>query len=186
MANRSNPPTDARSLAKWFAEGVRPELAALEKEKKGSSQSYELLSGRLVDKRGPNEGIYQFIIADGTRIPEESEGRLITANEEYAVTVIGQLADRIDLSVQAQALPPGIQRAMLIIDDTALLRKLAEALEEISENRELSASLAVAAFHPRMARVGFAKLTATPALVAFDGTLPATSADCPWRHTTWR
>ena len=101
------PPADASSLAAWFAEGVRAELTALEKD--GGSQNYEVLSGKLIEKRGQTEAIYRFIVADGTRLPEDASGRLKTASDEYAVTVIGQQADRIDLCVDGMApLPPGI------------------------------------------------------------------------------
>ena len=82
--------------------------------------------GSSIQKRGQTQAIFQFIIADGTRIPEEATGRLKTANNEYAATVIGQQADRIVLCVDGTApLPPGIHRAVLIIDDTALLRACA-------------------------------------------------------------
>jgi len=81
------PPADASSLAAWFAEGVRAELTALEKD--GGSQSYEVQAGKLVEKRGQTQAIFQFIIADGTRIPEEASGKLKTATDEFLVTVIG-------------------------------------------------------------------------------------------------
>jgi hypothetical protein len=54
------PPADASSLAAWFAEGVRAELTALEKD--GGSQSYEVLAGKLIEKRGQTQAIFQFII----------------------------------------------------------------------------------------------------------------------------
>jgi hypothetical protein len=159
------PPADSSALAAWFAEGVRDELVALEKD--GGSQNYEVLAGKLIEKRGQTQAIYQFIIADGTRIPEEATGRLKTVSDEYAVTVIGQQADRINLCVDGKApLPPGIHRALLIIDDTALLRKLAQVLEETAQKPALVSPLAVTAFHPTRANVGFATL---PALVSFTG-----------------
>ncbi|MCL5278457.1 MAG: hypothetical protein M1376_00950 [Planctomycetes bacterium] len=74
------PPEDACSLAAWFAEGVRAELVALEKE--GGSQNYEVFAGKLLEERGQTQVIYQFIIADGTRVPEEATGRLKTPNDE--------------------------------------------------------------------------------------------------------
>jgi hypothetical protein len=162
------PPADASSLAAWFAEGVRAELVALEKE--GGSQSYEVLAGKLIEKRGQTQAIFQFIIADGTRIPEEATGRLKTASDEYAVTVIGQQADRIDLCIETTAaIPPGIHRATLIIDDTALLRKLAQVLDETAQNLVLVSPLAVTTFHPARSKVGFATLRPTSALIDFDG-----------------
>jgi hypothetical protein len=162
------PPTDAGSLAAWFAEGVRAELVALEKE--GASQNYEVFAGKLVEQRGPTQAIFQFIIADGTRIPEEATGRLRTATDEYAVTVIGLRADRIDLCVECQpSLGAGIHRATLVIDDTALLRKLAEVLDGIAQEPGSVAPLAVTTFHPSRAKMGFATLQPTPVLVDFNG-----------------
>jgi hypothetical protein len=166
--NSDRPPADTSLLAAWFAEGVRAELVALEKE--GGSQSYEVLTGKLIEKRGQTQAIFQFIIADGTRVPEEATGRLKTASDEYAVTVIGQQADRIDLCVETTAaIPPGIQRATLIIDDTALLRKLAQVLDETAQNPVLVSPLAVTIFHPARSKVGFATLRPTSALIHFDG-----------------
>ncbi|MEI6633898.1 MAG: AAA domain-containing protein [Chlamydiota bacterium] len=163
-----HPPTDANTLAAWFAEGVRAELVALEKD--GGSQNYEVLAGKLIEKRSQTQAIFQFIIADGIRISEEATGRLKTASDEYAVTVIGQQADRIDLCVKGTApLSPGIHRAMLIIDDTALLRKLALVLDETAQKPTLVSPLAIVAFHPAKANVGFATLQATSTLVKFNG-----------------
>src|SRR5882724_7829083 len=58
---------------------------------------------------------------------------------------------------------------MLIIDDTALLRKLAQALEETAQKPTLISPLAVVTFHPAKAKVGSVTLQATPTLVKFDG-----------------
>jgi hypothetical protein len=162
------PPADASSLAAWFAEGVHAELTALEKD--GGSQSYEVLAGKLIEKRGQTQAIFQFILADGTRIPEEAAGKLKTASDEFMVTVIGQQADRIDLRVETKTeLPPGIHRATLIIDDTALLRKLAQVLDEIAQNPTRVNPLAVTTFHPAESKIGIATLRPTSALVNFDG-----------------
>lgn len=175
-SHTDRPPADASSLAAWFAEGVRAELIALEKD--GGSQNYEVLAGKLIEQRGQTQAIFQFIIADGTRIPEESRGRLKTANDEYAVTVIGQQADRIHLCVESKAsLPPGIQRATLIIDDTALLRELAQVLDETAQKPVLVSPLAVTVFRPAESKVGFAILPATPALATFDDGQPRRVAE---------
>lgn len=166
------PPDDASALATWFAEGVRAELIALEKKNKendGGSQKYELLAGKVIDRRSASQAIFQFIIADGTRVPEDATGRLKTPTDEYSVTVVGQQADRIVLCIDGDALPPGIHRAMLIIDDTALLRRLAEVLDETAQKPALVGPLAVTVFHPTRASVGFAALAATPALMSFSG-----------------
>lgn len=161
-------PAEPSALSAWFAEGVRAELVALEKD--GGSQGYEVLDGRLIEKRGQTQAIYRFVIADGTRIPEEVTGRLKTASDEYAVAVVGQQADRVDLCLEGTApLPPGIHRATLIVDDTALLRKLAQVLDETSENPARVSPLAVTVFHPTIANVGHAVLSAVRSLANFCG-----------------
>ncbi|MEK6409183.1 MAG: phospholipase D-like domain-containing protein [Acidobacteriota bacterium] len=148
-------PANSSALASWFAEAVRAEIAALETN--GGTQNYEVLAGRLIEKRSESQAVFRFIIADGARIPEEAAGKLKTSSQEYTATVIGQQADRIDLCVEGEApLPPGIHRATLIIDDTALLRKLAQVLDEIIEKPALVSRLAVLAFHVNEASVGFA------------------------------
>src|SRR5208283_4397008 len=65
--------------------------------------------------------------------------------------------------------PPGIHRATLIIDDTALLRKLAQVLEETAQNPARVTPLAVMTFHPSKSKVGFMTLRPTSALISFDG-----------------
>jgi len=165
--NNNSLPNDAAELASWFAEGVRSELSALEKD--GSGQSYELLSGKLVQALSPNKAIYNFIIADGTRIPEDSTGKLKTASEEYAATVTGQQMNRIDVCIEGTPLPPGIHRAMLVIDDTALLRRLAEVLESQVAKPSTIGSLTTTVFHPQHAPVHFATLPSSTSLVKLSG-----------------
>lgn len=162
------PPVDPGALAAWFAEGVRQEVATLEKD--GTAQNYEVLSGKPIQVTGPTQAIYEFIIADGTLIPENATGILKTANDEYVVTVIGQLVNRLHLLVETTTtLPPGIPRAVLTIDDTALLRRLAEVLEEAVSTPTIIGPLATTVFHPAHAKVDSAHLPDTKALTSIGG-----------------
>lgn len=150
-------PNTGAGLAEWFSEGVRHEIKALEKE--GSEQRHELISGRLCKELGVSTAIYEFIIADATRIIEDSSGRLITKNDEYSASVVSQQANRIYVQIEAQGqFPLNIPGATLIIDDTALLRRLLKVLEERSLSRDASASLAVLVFHPYEAKMGHVML----------------------------
>lgn len=116
------PPSLPGPLATWFAEAVREELAALEKS--GGTQSYEVLSGSLLQRLGTATAIFQFIIADGTRIPEDANGRLKISDADYAVSVLRQVGDRVNLQLEGTGpLPDFVPRGMLLVDDTALLRK---------------------------------------------------------------
>ena len=65
-------PTEIHELAAWFSKGVRAELESMEKN--GGAQSYEVISGELIEIRNETEGVFRFIIADGLRIPEETRG----------------------------------------------------------------------------------------------------------------
>jgi len=157
------------ALAKWFAEGVRAELQALERN--GGTQVYEVHSGRLIEAKGSNQGIFVFLIADGTRIPEDATGRLKSEDNEFAASVIGQQGNIIHLHIEGKTLPPGIHWARLIIDDTALLRRLAEVLQECSENSTYLSSLAISVFHPSKVSVHSNSLPDTPELVQISGLL---------------
>lgn len=158
----SNPPRDPVELASWFAEAVRVEIAELEKQ--DSSRSHEVLSGVLVQSTSPDTAQYRFVLADGMRLPEEASGRLKTSSDEYAATVIGQQADRIELKVTSQTiLPSNIPRGQLKIDDTALLRKLADVLESHAVNEQPAGALAAAVFHESAGSVGTSGLPDVPA-----------------------
>ena len=156
------PPQTITALANWFAEGVRAELQAL--EKKGWAQIYEVHSGQLVEARGPTQGIYTFIIADGTRIPEDSNGRLKIEDSEFSATVVGQQGNIIHLYIEGKTLPHTIHFARLIIDDTALLKKLLEVLQDCSENPAKLSSLATSVFHTSTASIGNKSLPETAEL----------------------
>ncbi len=164
-----HPPQEMIALANWFAEGVRTELQVLEKS--GGAQSYEVHSGRLMESKGPGQGIFAFLIADGTRIPEDATGRLKSEDSEFSASVIGQQGNIIHLYIEGKTLPSGIHFAKLIIDDTALLRRLVEVLEECSENPTNLSSIALSAFHPSMASIQAKELKDTPELFRISGSL---------------
>ena len=167
MGMDHRPPTNSRELAAWFAEAVRAEVAALEKN--GGSQTYEVHSGKLIQSKGPNQGIMVFLIADGSRIPEDTSGRLKSEHGEFSVSVIGQKGNILHLNVEGTILPQSIHFAKLVIDDTALLRRLAEVLEECSENVEKMSPLAISVFHPATASIKPSKLPDTLELVDISG-----------------
>jgi len=147
------PPSDPKALAVWLQEAVTAEVQALEKE--GASQSYELLSGRLLESLDSNRGIYQFVVADGLRLPEEATGRLKVGQDDYEASVVGQEADRIALEVTCQtALPFGMARAIFTVDDTQLLKKLAEALGQLALSPGEIGVHAATAFNPSHAQIG--------------------------------
>lgn len=162
------PPANPSQLASWFAEAVQAEITALEKD--GREQKFELLSGKLVEKPGHLQAVFQFFVADGTRLPEDSSGRLKTGDDEFVASVIGQEANRVTLLVEGRSpLPPGIPWATLLIDDTALLRSLLKVLQEQAEQPSLIGPLATAVFHPDGTTVSFMSLPEIPSLDQVTG-----------------
>ncbi len=162
------PPGEVGPLAEWFSEAVRSEIAELEKD--GGAQRYEVLSGRLLSRLPPgNKAIYVFIMADGTRLPEDAAGRLKAGEEEYPATVVAHDANQIQLLVESRGLPPSaIPRALLTIDDTALLRKLLEVLRQMAGSPGSVSNLAALVFHPATAEVSSASLPQVPGLVRLE------------------
>jgi hypothetical protein len=162
-----SPPREPSQLAAWFHEGVAAEIAHLEKA--GGSQKFELLTGKLLEVTGPSEAIYQFVIADGTRLPEDAEGRLKALGKEFRASVINQQANRVQLLVETDsAPPPGITNAVLFVDDTALLRRLAEVLEKQANASSPFGPLATIPFHPLTATVGYEDVPDVPQLVTIE------------------
>lgn len=150
-------PIEPTALATWFAEGVTSEIEELKKN--GNEQRYELLSGKLED---PGTSIFRFILADGTNIPEDSAGELEVGETNFRVTVVRQQDNFIFLRFEGDRVPAdGIRRSILTIDDTMLLRRLAEALEEKAKNPSSIGPLAKVVFHPHLASLGIATLPAT-------------------------
>lgn len=162
-------PKNPSDLAAWFAEGVRAELAALEKD--GGSQTFEVHSGKLLESRGSNQGIFTFIIADGTRIPEDASGRLKTEDIELSATIIGQQRNIIHVLLEGKAIPNGIHWAKLVIDDTALLRRLAELLEELAKNSSGLSPHAASVFHYTDATTSSIPIPDTNPLIKISGEL---------------
>lgn len=150
-------PIESAALATWFAEGVLSEIEALKKS--GNSQKYELLSGKFDD---PANSIFRFVIADGMNIPEEAAGELEIGDIKLKATVLRQQNNLIYLRLEGNHIPSeGIRRAILTIDDTMLLQRLAEVLQEKSKAPSPIGPLAGVVFHPHLANVGTAVLPPT-------------------------
>jgi len=152
------PPTTSGALAAWFAEAVNTEITEL--EKRGKAQAYEVLSGKLIDTRGPGWSVVQFIIADGLRIPEDATGVLKTQRGDYAASVVGQQGTLIDLLLEGRTIPiEGIARAQLVIEDTILLRRLAEVLHDVAKDPAKVSAFSSAIFHTEQATTGSVDLS---------------------------
>lgn len=171
------PPTDAAALSAWLREGVNAEVEAL--ERKGSMQRFELLTGTKLSDAGPGEAIYQFLLADGTRVPEDADGQLHALGREFSATVLSQQGNRIQLLVAGdQPLPDGFMNALFEVDDTALLKKLAEVLESVRSDGGPSPTLPVAVFHPTPDHAGTVALPSIPELASLDSELSGVLRQC--------
>ncbi len=154
-------PIEPSALAIWFAEGVVSEIETLKRT--GDSQKYELLSGKLDDL---TNSIFRFVVADGTNIPEEAAGELEFGGIKLKATVVRQQDNLIFLRLEGDRIPvEGIRRAILTIDDTMLLRRLAEVLQEKAKAPSSIGPLSCVVFHPHLAHVGIAVLPSTRASI---------------------
>jgi len=153
------PPLEAHELAEWFAEGVRAELTEL--EKKGSDQRYELHAGQRVTPDKSPYAIYRFTLADNTLVPEDASGKIEVQGSQFKASVVAQETSRVDIQIEgAEALGEFIARALLRVDDLALLRKLADVLEAVASGTEPVSPLTTGIFHPK--RNGARKLPLPP------------------------
>lgn len=144
-------PEQPEKLTRWFAEGVQKEIDALNKD--GGYQKYELISGRLIRVITPFQAIYQFIITDGNRIPEDSVGRIKIDSAEYEAKICNQQLDSIQLQVNFDTtFMPNIPRAILLIDDTQLLQSLLNELEKRFGD-SYNDSKALTVFYPHSASI---------------------------------
>ena len=135
-------PEKVGEIAKWFAEGVRSEIAAL--RKKAKYQLFELHSGRLISKT-----IISFYLADGMLIPEDATGILKTNDGEYPAKIISQRNNTVQIEIESENIPKSFDYAKLQIDDTMLLESLAERLENKASNPQSCSVLASKIFFPR-------------------------------------
>jgi len=146
-------PSGEMALAHWFAEAVNAEIQELEKS--GGEEKYELSSGVLITNTNPTEAIFEFaLIAGGTRIPEDSSGKLKTENAEFAAYIISLVGEKVTLKLSGKNIPLNIYRAELVVDEIGLLRRLYETLENPSENGFVFNRFGALAFHPQNSKKG--------------------------------
>lgn len=156
-------PESPKALAAWLAEGVEAELEWLQKTKQ-SVQEYELLSGKLLELAAGTTGIFNFIVTDADRIPEDSVGKIQIASNEYNAVVVAQTDNRINIQIEFPAIPPTtIPRAILKIDATELLKRMAEKMRSLAADEPIG-PLCVLPFRPQKAKIGKSKLPQRPQL----------------------
>jgi len=161
-------PREAHQLGAWFAEAVRAELTEL--EKKGTEQRYEVHGGQRLTPEKSFYAIYRFTLADSTLVPEDASGTIEVEGRQFKASVVAQDTSRVDVQIDgAETLGTFVARAILSVDDLALLRKLAEVLEAVASGTEPVSPLAVGIFHPTSNGVCKLALPAIPALDRVTG-----------------
>lgn len=150
-------PTTIEGLSTWFAEAVQDEINAVSKD--GDKKQYEVHSGKLLELIGPYKAVFQFILADETRLPEDSSCKLKTEIEEYEASILSQIGDRINILITfPDKTPPGIYQGVLVVDNTELLKKLHDTLVAVSNNSLSLTDIPTKIFHPRESALGLSNL----------------------------
>lgn len=129
---------------------IEAEIAFIEKD--GGKQSYDLVSGqREVKSTG---ALYIFLLADALRLPEDASGSLRVEGTDVSATVVSQEGSRVWLLLESVgALPAYIPTAKLVVNETELLTRLKEKIEELSATRKFG--LGPKVFGKEPARVGY-------------------------------
>jgi hypothetical protein len=143
-----------KQLLAEFASAIDAEIALLEKENR--DQSYELLSGQREEKSTGT--LYIFVLADTLRLPEEATGTLKVDGRDINAMVVSQEGNRIWLLLESlEPLPEYIPSARLVVNETALLKRLKEKIETLRSSSEFGLAPKVFGFEP--ATTGTAALT---------------------------
>ena len=134
-----------KKLLSEFASAIDAEITLIEKE--GHDQVYELLSGQREEKSTGT--LYIFVLVDTLRLPEEATGTLKVDGREISAMVMSQEGNRIWLLLESlEPLPEYIPSARLVIDETALLKRLKEKIEALNSSSEFGLAPKVFGFEP--------------------------------------
>jgi hypothetical protein len=134
-----------KQLLSEFASAIDAEIALLEKESR--DQVYELLSGRREEKSTGT--LYVFVLGDTLRLPEEATGTLKVDGREINAMVVSQEGNRIWLLLESlEPLPEYIPSARLVVNETALLKRLKEKIEALGSSSEFGLAPKVFGFEP--------------------------------------
>jgi hypothetical protein len=163
---KSDPvPDSSRELASWFEQAVRAEIASLDRET--ARRKTELFGGRRQGPHVNGQSLFEFRLVDPLVLPEDASGTLEVGEESYRAVIVSLSGDSILLQLEgmtpeAEQLP----RALLKVDETELLKRLAEALQAAASEPERPDPIEVAVFHPRVADAGDVELPDRPYLVS--------------------
>jgi hypothetical protein len=144
-------PSLFQSLKEFFAECVvslGAEIDALEKE--GGEKSYELFSGER--EHTSTGSLYVFILTDSTRLPEDASGSLRAEGREFRAMVVSQEGNRLWLLVEGlDEFPAYLPSAKLVINETELLRRLKEKIEELAASQDFGLAAKALGIEPAIA-----------------------------------
>lgn len=93
--------------------------------------------------------MYIFVLTDVLRLPEEATGTLRVDSREISATIVSQEGNRIWLLLESlDILPEYIPSARLVIDETALLKRLKEKVEALRSSGEFGLAPKVFGLEP--------------------------------------
>jgi hypothetical protein len=119
---------NTNELLSQFLTALDFEIALIEKETR--DQSYELLSGQK-DERATGS-LFVFLLADPLRLPEDAAGTLKIQGRDVPAMVVAQEVNRVWLIVESlEPLPDYLPSARLVLNETDLLKKLKDKVEEL-------------------------------------------------------
>jgi hypothetical protein len=134
-----------RELLAQFVAAIEAEIALIEKDNR--DQTFELLSGQR-DEHSTGS-LYVFLLADPMRLPEDAFGTIQANGHDYGALIVAQEGNRIWVLVEsAEELPQYFASARLILNQTDLLRRLKEKIEELSAGGDYGLAPAVFGLSP--------------------------------------
>ncbi len=121
-----------RAILDRFVEALDEEIQFLEKE--GAHQDHVLTSGQRDGASSHIGTQYIFLLADATRVPEDSSGVLMVGDRQFPAVVVAQEGNRIWLFLESvDSIPEFIPEAKLILTQTELLVRLRDRVSEMHE-----------------------------------------------------
>ena len=136
-----------------FITAIDAEISQIEKA--GREQTYELLSGHRDEKS--TGALYVFVLADALRLPEDASGTLKVEGRDISAMVVSVEGNRIWLLLESvEELPGYLSSARLVINETDLLKRLKEKIEDLRSSREFGLAPIIFGLEP--SHSGTAKL----------------------------
>jgi hypothetical protein len=118
-----------QQIFKDFGAALDAEIAVIEKQ--SHDQTYELLAGQRDEKA--TGVLYIFLLADALRLPEDAAGTLRFGQLDVRASVVAQEGNKVWVLIESlEHLPAYIPSARLVLNETELLQRLKEKIQELA------------------------------------------------------